>query len=138
MPTHGFCPSKKRMRGKHRKNNVLIITEKCLGSGWKEEETTYEARKYRTRNQSTLFGMAAPSRKRVKGNRRRARRKGRLSVVSAANEFEEEKKMKKREVEKMKKEHATKTRQMQKRFLRDIHELWEKQAKELTALKESI
>ena len=82
--------------------------------------------------------MAAPSRKRVKGNRRRARRKGRLSVVSAANEFEEEKKMKKREVEKMKKEHATKTRQMQKRFLRDIHELWEKQAKELKALSESI
>ena len=68
------------------------------------------------------LGMAAPSRKRGKGTV--VVLGGRVDCrCFAANEFEEEKKMKKREVEKMKQEHATKTRQMQKRFLRDIHEL---------------
>ena len=139
MAKHGICTSsKKRQYGKGRKNKPLIITKKCLGSFVKEEETTYEARKYRTWNMSSRGGMAAPSRKRVIGNRRRARKNMRLSVASLQSELKSEKEEKMHEVEKMKKEHAKKTRQMQKRFLRDIHELWEKQEKELLALENSI
>ena len=136
MAKHGFCPSsKKRNYGKGRKNEPKVNTKKCLGSFWMEDETTIHARNYRTWNQASLYGRAAPSRKRVKGNRRRARKNTRLSVVSVQSNLKKEKEERKREVEKVKKIHAMKTRQMQKRFLREIHELWEKQEKELVTLK---
>lgn len=139
MATHGFCPSsKKRNYGKGRKKEPKVNTKKCLGSFWMEDETIIHARNYRTWNQASLFGRAAPSRKRVKGNRRRARKNTRSSVVSIHSELKEEKEEKKREVEKMKKIHATNTRQMQKRFLRNIHELWEQQAEQLRSLENSV
>ena len=80
------------------------------------------------------FDMAAPLRKRVKG-RRRARRKGRLSVVSAANEFEEEKKMKKREVED---EEGARYEDVDAKTIPSRHpRTLGKQAKELTAQEKS-
>ena len=50
----------------------------------------------------------------------------------------EEKRAKKREVENLKKIHAKKTRQFQKRFLRDIHQMWEEQAREMKMLEKGI
>ena len=139
MSKHGFCKSSnKRNFGKGRKKEPKIITKKCLGSGWRSDESTHHARNYRTWDQASLYGMVAPSRKRVKGNRRRARKKTRSSVVSVQCELKEEKEAKKREMEKMKKIHATNTRQMQKRFLRKIHELWEEQAEQLRSLENSV
>ncbi len=140
MAKHGICPSsKKRNFGKGRKKKPKVITKRFMGRYLvPSNEWSYEVGNYRTWNQSSCGGMSAPSRKRVKGNRRRVRRNIRLSVVSVQSEVKSEKDAKKREVEKMMKEHAKKTRQMQKRFLRDIRELWEKQRLELLALKNSI
>jgi len=139
MSKHGFCDrSNKRNFGKGRKNEPKVNTKKCLGSHWMEDETLVHARNYRTWNQASLFGRTAPSRKRVKGNRRRLRKNTRSSVVSAQSELKEEKKANKREIKKMKKIHATNTRQMQKRFLRTIHELWKQQAEQLRSLENSV
>lgn len=139
MAKHGPCPhSNKRNFGKGRKKKPMEITKRCLGSGWMSDESIYHARNYRTKNQSSLCGMTAPSRKRVKGNRRRVRKNTRLSVVSVQSNLKKEKEEKKREVEKVKKIHAMKTRQMQKRFLRNIHELWEQQAEQLHSLEKSV
>ena len=138
MAKHGICPKKKRQYGKGRKKKQMKLTKKGLGSFWENDEFTRDARNYRTWNQSSRDGMSAPSRKRVKGNRRRARRNMRLSVVLVQSDAKAEKEAKHAALEKKKKEHAKKTRQMQKRFLRDITELWEKQRLELLALKESI
>ena len=139
MAKHGICPtSNKRNYGKGRKKKQTVITKRFMGCIWWDDygEISYPARKNRTLKQSSFRGMTAPSRKRVKGNRRRARKNARLSVVSVQSEVKAEKDAKRAALVKLKKEHATKTRQMQKRFLRDIHELWEKQEKELVALKE--
>ena len=139
MSKHGFCDrSNKRNFGKGRKNEPKVNIKKCLGSHWMEDETLVHARNYRTWNQASLFGRTAPSRKRVKGNRRRLRKNARSSVVSAQSELKEEKKANKREIKKMKKIHATNTRQMQKRFLRTIHELWKQQAEQLRSLENSV
>ena len=139
MSKHGFCDrSNKSNFGKGRKNEPKVNIKKCLGSHWMEDETLVHARNYRTWNQASLFGRTAPSRKRVKGNRRRLRKNTRSSVVSAQSELKEEKKANKREIKKMKKIHATNTRQMQKRFLRTIHELWKQQAEQLRSLENSV
>ena len=140
MANHGTCrDSNKRNIGKGRKNEPAKKTKRFMGRKFvRSNEWSYDVGKYRTLNQSSRGGMCAPSRKRVIGNRRRARKNLRLSVVSRQSELKSEKEAKKDEVEKMKKEHAKKTRQMQKRFLRDIHELWEKQRLELLALENSI
>ena len=138
MAKHGICPKKKRQYGKGRKNKPTVITKQFMGCMWWGDsgEISYPARKNRTLKQSSFRGLTAPSRKRVKGNRRRARRNMRLSVVSVQSDAKADKEAKHAELEKKKKIHAKQTRQMQKRFLRDIHELWEKQRLELLALKE--
>ena len=140
MGKHGICPrSNKRNKGKGRYNKPAKKTKRFMGRMcFPSNESSYDVGNYRTLNQSSRGGMSAPSRKRVIGNRRRARKNLRMSVVSRQSELKSEKEAKKDEVEKMKKEHAKKTRQMQKRFLRDIHELWEKQRLELLALEKSI
>ena len=142
MAKHGICPtSNKRNFGKGRKKKATIITKRFMGCMWWGDysgEMSYPARVYRTRNQSSRDGMSAPSRKRVKDNRRRARKEVRRAVVSVQREVKAEKDAKRAALVKLKKEHATKTRQMQKRFLRDIHLLWEKQENELVALEDSI
>lgn len=140
MAKHGIChTSNKRNYGKGRKNKPAKKTKRFMGRMLvPSNEWSYEVGKYRTWNQSSRYGMSAPSRKRVIGNRRRARKELRRAVVSVQNDVKAEKEAKKGEVEKMKKEHAKKTRQMQKRFLRDIHELWEKQRFELLVLTNSI
>lgn len=140
MAKHGIClRSNKRNKGKGRYNKPAKKTKRFVGRMcFPSNEWSYDVGKYRTLNQSSRGGMSAPSRKRVIGNRRRARKNLRMSVVSRQSELKSEKEAKKDEVEKMKKEHAKKTRQMQKRFLRDIHELWEKQRLELLALEKSI
>lgn len=142
MAKHGICPSSnKRNFGKGRKKKATVITKQFMGCMWWGDdsgEMSYPARVYRTRNQSSRDGMYSPSRKRVIGNRRRARKNLRLSTVSVQSEVKAEKDAKRAALVKLKKEHATKTRQMQKRFLRDIHLLWEKQEKEFVALEGSI
>jgi len=139
MQKHGLCPySQKRNFGKGRKNKPTLLTKKCLGSFWMEDETTVHARNYRTRNQASLYGMTAPSRKRVKGNRRRFRRNTRTTAKKVYGELKQEKQAKIHQVDKMKKLHANQTRQMQKRFIRDIQLLWTHQAENLLSLKNTI
>ena len=126
MAKHGICPtSKKRNYGKGRKKKQTVITKRFMGCMWWDDsgEVSYLARNNRTRNQGSFRGLTAPSRKRVKGNRRRARRNMRSSVSSAQSDVKAEKEAKHAALEKKKKFHAKKTRQMRIRFLRDIHEL---------------
>jgi len=139
MAKHGICPKKKRQYGKGRRKTAMVITKRFIGRWYvAEDEWSYPVGHYRTKNQSSRDGLSAPSRKRVKGNRRRARKNVRASAVSVQRDVKAEKEAKHAALEKLKKEHAKKTRQMQKRFLREIHELWEKQAEEMSELEESI
>ena len=137
MAKHGICPKKKRQYGKGRKNKPTVITKRFIGKWYvAEDEWSYPVGHYRTWNQSSRDGLSAPSRKRWKGNRRRARKNVRASAVSVQRDVKAEKDAKHAALEKKKKFHAKQTRQMRKRFLRDIHELWEKQRLELRTLKE--
>jgi hypothetical protein len=134
MGKHGFCTgSNKRNHGKGRKPLEKITLRSQAG-----ETVTYFVGNFRTEYQSTWGDHKFPSRKRVKGNRRRRRRAARSSVTLVQAELREENAAKKRAVEKMKKTHARTVRQMQKRFLRDIHKLWEMQAEQMSALEKGI
>ena len=140
MAKHGICnASNKRNYGKGRKKKPTILTKRFIGSSFAPDGViSYHARKYRALNQASWGGLASPSKSRVIGNRRRRRRTARASVTLVQAELREEKVAKKRAVEKMKKTHARTVRQMQKRFLRDIHKLWETQAEQMSALEEGI
>jgi hypothetical protein len=136
---HGFCPSSnKRNFGKGRKKEAKTRVVCFRHMGGDESSYTWHQRKYRTLNQATECFTHGPSAKCVKRNRRRARKKVRLSVLVEQQKLEQMNAAKKCEVEKMKKLHAKNVRQMQKRFLRDIHELWKKQHDLMYALENSV
>ena len=136
MTKHGIClHSNKRNFGKGRKKKPIENTKRFMGSWLWPDKITRHARDYRTWNQSSRGGMSSPSRRRVIGNRRRARKNMRKGARHLQREVKEEADAKKHEVEKMEKFHAKQARQMRKRFLRDIHNLLEQQAKELENLK---
>ena len=139
MTKHGYCLKKKRNWGKKRKKKPLYKTKRFPRSRFSPDTSfTYMVGHFKTHKQASLDGCAFPSRKRVILNRRRRRHDLRSCAVSTATEVREEKRANKREVENLKKIHAKKTRQFQKRFLRDIHQMWEEQAQEMKMLEKGI
>lgn len=132
MSKHGFCPSsKKRQYGKGRRVKRGVMPAGVMVPGAFQIKNGLEPAFY--------GGWRTPA---DKANRRlknrRARKSTRSSVVSVQSELKEEKEAKKLEIKKMEKEHDKETRQMQKRFLRKIHELWKQQEEQLRSLKNSV